>query len=120
MKNFISGLLIGALIVGGGSYLYFPKLKQAAFNEGQALGKAEGIKAGTAIGIEEGMTQGLAKAELEKKVIQDSLNKQIEEAKANRKIVRIPVEEKPTIQNWRVLGGQIADPINATEPTKTP
>jgi hypothetical protein len=120
MRNFVSGLLIGALLVGGGSYLYFPKLKQAAYDEGQALGKAEGIKVGTATGIEEGMAQGLAKAELDKKLMQDSLNKQIEEAKASRKIVRIPVERKPTIQNWRVLGGQIAEPIIATEPTKTP
>lgn len=120
MKNFISGLAIGALVVGGGSYLYFPKFKQAAFDEGQAAGKAEGIKAGTATGIEEGIAQGLAKAEADKKAMQDSLNKQIEAAKASRKVVRVPVEEKPKIQNWRVLGGQIAEPIMDAEPTKTP
>lgn len=120
MKNFISGLVLGALLTGVGAYLSFPKYKQEAYDGGISVGNKEGMEKGRLKGIEEGIAQGMAKAEAEKKAIQDSLNQKIEEAKASRKVVRVPVPEKPKIQNWRVLGNNIAEPIAAEEePTKT-
>jgi hypothetical protein len=111
MKNLVLGLVLGAVITGVGSYLAYPKIKQAAYDEGYSVGNKEGIAKGTETGIEEGIAQGAAKQMAEQKIIQDSLNNIIEKEKAARAVKRKPVEEKPKIQNWHVLGGAIAEPI---------
>ena len=111
MKNLVLGLILGAVITGIGSYLAYPKIKQAAYDEGYSVGNKEGIAKGTETGMEEGIAQGAAKQMAEQKAMQDSLNNVIAKGKASRVVRRKPVEEKPAIQNWRVLGGQIADPI---------
>lgn len=112
MKNLVIGLVLGVVVSALGAYLAFPKFKKAAYDEGFAAGNIEGVKTGTAAGIEEGIAQGEAKQEAAKKQIADSLSAVIASNKAAmQKANRKPVEKKPEIENWRVLGGQIAEPI---------
>jgi hypothetical protein len=112
MKNLVLGMVLGAAIASLGSYLYFPKFKQAAYDDGYSIGNKEGIAKGTALGIDEGIAQSATKQLADQKMMQDSMNAVIEKVKASsRIIIRKPKEEKPLIQNWRVLGGQIAEPI---------
>ncbi|MFA6150954.1 MAG: hypothetical protein WC716_06530 [Chitinophagaceae bacterium] len=112
MKNFIFGLIVGVVIAGAGAYLSYPKYKQASYDEGFAAGNKEGITKGTAIGMEEGIAKGEAQQKAVLNSVSDSMNnvlaqKQEALAKASRK----PVIKEKLNQNWRVLGGNIAEPI---------
>lgn len=112
MKNLVIGLILGVVVSALGGYLAFPKYKKAAYDEGFAAGNVEGVKTGTAAGIEEGIAQGAAKQMAEQKSVADSLSAIIaQKSAAIEKAHRKPVEKKPEIENWRVLGGQIAEPI---------
>ncbi|MES2479388.1 MAG: hypothetical protein V4561_09885 [Bacteroidota bacterium] len=112
MKNLVIGIILGIVISAVGGYLAFPKFKKAAYDEGFAVGNTEGVKTGTAAGIEEGIAQGAAKQMAEQKHVADSLSAVItQHNEVMQKARRKPVEKKPEIENWRVLGGQIGEPI---------
>lgn len=110
MKNFVVGLLIGAVICAAAGFVYLPKLKEKLTAEGVEMGKKLGSEESKVSGIQEGIAQAEAKIETIKKQIVDSFSAEISKIKEAQR-PKIVVEKKPEIQNWRVLGGQIADPI---------
>lgn len=111
MKNLVLGMVLGAVVTGIGGYLAYPNLKKAAYNEGYTVGSTEGETKWTEKGIEEGIAQEAAKQAAQQKAMQDSLNAVIAKAKAARVVKHVPKDPKPEIENWRVLGGQLAEPI---------
>lgn len=111
MKNLILGLVLGAALTTLGAYLSFPKFKEKAFNEGVEHGKKQGAEEAKAAGITEGIVQGQEQAKAAMQKSQDSLVQALHKAEQAKKVVHKVVEPKPQIQNWRVLGGQIAEPI---------
>lgn len=120
MKNFILGLVIGAVVAGIIGYTAaIPKIKQEAYDAGMAEGTKKGEAAGNAAGLAEGMAQAQSKLLAEQNRIKDSLNTLLEKEKNNKKIVYKEKEPAPAIQNWRVIGGQIADPITDEQESDT-
>lgn len=112
MKNFILGLVIGAVVAGIIGYTAaIPKIKQEAYDAGMAEGTKKGEAAGNAAGISEGIAQAQTKLLAEQNRIKDSMNALLEKEKNSKKVVYKEKEPAPAIQNWRVIGGQIADPI---------
>lgn len=105
MKNVFIGLILGiALCSMLGWFLAVPGVKQAAYDAGFEAGNQKGTSAGIATGIaEEKATQ---------KRISDSLTAAAEaERKAAQKNRPKPKKAQKPIQNWRVIGGKIAEPI---------
>lgn len=111
MKNFAFGILVGIILSAMGGYLAYPKLTAQVRDEAFESGKTEGAKSAGAKAMEEGIAQGMAQAKAEAQKAQDSLSAALAKAKATPKVIHKVVEEKPKIQNWRVLGGQLAEPI---------
>ncbi|MCC6186092.1 MAG: hypothetical protein IT256_02955 [Chitinophagaceae bacterium] len=119
MKNLVLGMVLGAVVTGIGGYLAYPNMKKATYDEAYAAGIKEGETKWTALGMEEGIAQEAAKHVAEQNAMKDSLNAAIEKAKAARVVKHVPKDPKPEIENWRVLGGQIAEPIIAAPEEKT-
>jgi hypothetical protein len=111
MKNVFIGLILGIALCGLlGWFLAVPGIKQAAYDAGFEAGNQKGISTGIATGIaEEKATQ---------KRISDSLTAAAEaERTAAQKKKPKPQKIEQPIQNWRVIGGKIAEPI-PDEPEK--
>ncbi|HTN18135.1 MAG TPA: hypothetical protein VL092_10665 [Chitinophagaceae bacterium] len=111
MRNLLIGLILGIGFAALLGYLKYPELKKAIYDEAFALGKTEGTKTGKAEGITEGLAQGVAQQELKEKAARDSMAVVIAQKEAQKAARKAPVEPRPAIQNWRVLGGNIAEPI---------
>lgn len=111
MRNLLIGLILGIGFAALLGYLKYPELKKAAYDEGFTLGKTEGMKAGKTEGITEGLAQGAAQQELKEKTARDSMAAVIAQKEAQKAVRKAPAEPRPAIQNWRVLGGNIAEPI---------
>lgn len=112
MKNFILGLVIGAVVAGIIGYTAaIPKIKQEAYDAGMAEGTKKGEAAGNAAGIAEGIAQAQTQMVAGQNRAKDSLAALLAKEKANKKVVYKEKEPAPAVQNWHVIGGQISDPI---------
>ncbi|MGC4057081.1 MAG: hypothetical protein QM743_03035 [Chitinophagaceae bacterium] len=122
MKNFILGLVIGAVVTGIIGYTAaIPKIKQEAYDTGMAEGTKKGEAAGNAAGIAEGLAQAQTKMQAEQSRAKDSLAALLEKERTTKKVVYKEKDPTPAVQNWHVIGGNIADPIaEDKEPAKAP
>lgn len=112
MKNFILGLVIGAVVAGIIGYTAaIPKIKQEAYDAGMAEGTKKGEAAGNAAGINEGLAQAQTKMLAEQNRVKDSMAAVLEKEKSSKKVIYKEKEPAPAVQNWHVIGGQISDPI---------
>jgi type IV secretory pathway TrbL component len=111
MKKIMIGLLIGAVMAGAVCFFMMPDIKKAAYDSGYAAGNKAGMTAGTAAGVQQGIAELKAQQKHEKDSIAADAQKR-EEAikKAAAGKVKKPA---PIIQNWHVIDGQIAEPIES-------
>ncbi len=114
MKNLVLGLALGIGVGGAGyHFLAAPKMKQTSYEDGMKAGITDGM----AKAKEEAMAEADAKIaaqKVEQQKVLDNINAEAaaKVAAANaRKAAAKPKETKPEIENWHVIGGQIADPI---------
>ena len=112
MKNLLAGLILGIAFCAILGYLKLPQIKQESYDKGFAEGKKAGIDSGSTSALNEGIAQGIAQEQAKQKGTMDSLSNEVAKTKeAQSKAQRVIVEEKPKVQNWRVLGGNISEPI---------
>ena len=109
MKNFLIGLIIGLLLCGGAAFFVAPGIKKAAYDSGFETGNKKGITTGTSAGVTQGIEE--CKAQIKQAHDRDStalVQKAIEaKRKAEYKAKKVVKE----VQNWHVIDGKIADPV---------
>ncbi|MES2704762.1 MAG: hypothetical protein V4649_19125 [Bacteroidota bacterium] len=108
MKKVMMGLLLGAAVTAAGGFAMLPKVKQAEYERGMAQGRQEGVAAGTAAGMAQGEARVHAQYKEEKQSAETALQARRNEQRRAAK----PYKPAPKpIQNWHVIGNQIAEPI---------
>lgn len=107
-NNFLMGLFLGLVIVGGANYFIVqPQLQKSAYEKGQEAGRREGVASGISIGVSE--QEAKFKAELKR--ASDSSLAALNSERATRKAAaRVKRTPRP-VQNWHVIDGRIADAI---------
>lgn len=107
MKKVFLGLFAGAALCAGAFIIMIPKMKQAAYDNGYAIGNKDGIAAGTTAGITKGISEEDAKMQAERQKAAEAAK----EREARMRIAAKPKKVEKEIQNWHVIDGKIGDPI---------